>query len=131
MRAVDTKVLVRFLVADDPAQARKVKRLFEQAEESGERFLVTTPVVLELVWVLSSVYDLSRAEVLEAVELLTQLPILEFEADQAVRRLVRLGGSGTADLADLLIGLVGEAAGSETTLTFEKRLVRTGLFQHL
>ena len=131
MKALDTNVLVRFLVKDDNAQAFRVKSLFESAEVSGERFLVTTPSLLELIWVLTAVYDFTRSEFLEAILLLSQMPILEFEDFELVGRLIRLGGDTTADLPDLVIGLSGAARGCESTLTFEKGLEKTGLFERV
>ncbi|MCP3963530.1 MAG: type II toxin-antitoxin system VapC family toxin [bacterium] len=131
MKALDTNVLVRFLVNDDDAQGRRVKRLFEQAEESRNRFLITNAVVLEILWVLSAVYDFTRQEVLQALELLTELPILAFESHDGILELIRLGRDMKADLPDLLIGLSGRTAGCGTTLTFDQGLGDTGLFEQL
>lgn len=131
MKALDTNVLVRFLVADEKSQAGKVRRLFEAAERENESFCVSWVVLLELIWVLSAAYDFSRAEVLEAIELLSQMPILEFEDHDRTRRLVETGRATTADLSDLLIGLVAQGNGCEATLTFDRKLARTGLFEVL
>jgi predicted nucleic-acid-binding protein len=131
MKALDTNVLVRFLVNDDKAQGRRVNLLFERTEEAADQFLITTPVVLELLWVLSAVYDFTREESLHAVELLTQMPILAFDDYDGMQQLIRLGRSTKADLPDLLIGLAGKASGCETTVTFEKVLAQTGLFEQL
>jgi len=54
MRALDTNVLVRYLVVDDEAMASRALRLFKEAEGLGEAFLVTTPVLLDSLWVLLS-----------------------------------------------------------------------------
>ena len=129
MKALDTNVLVRFLVADDATQAGKVRRLFEKAERTRDCFLVTTVVTLELIWVLTAVYDFSRVEVLQAIDLLTQMPILEFEGHDRVRQLIQLGRSSSADLPDLVIGLAARAHGCKSTLTFDRKLTRTGLFE--
>jgi predicted nucleic-acid-binding protein len=131
MKALDTNVLVRFLVNDDQAQGRRVKSLFESAEQAGESFLITTPVVMELLWVLSAVYEFSHGELVEALELLSQMPLLEFENSGALKQLIRLGRSLRADLPDLWIGLAGQARGCDSTLTFEKRLANTGLFERI
>ncbi len=131
MKALDTNVIVRFLINDDRTQGRKARVLFESAERTGERYLITTPVLLETIWVLSAVYDLAREDVLHALELLTQIPFLEFESYETVLELVRLGATTNADLPDLLIGLSGKAAGCESTLTFDKGLGPTGLFERL
>ena len=131
MKALDTNVIIRFLLNDDKTQAHKVKTIFERAETTGEQYFVATPVVLETVWVLSAVYDFNRQEVLQALELLTELPILDFADFDLIREVVRLGRDTKADIPDLLIGLSGKSAGCETTLTFEKGLGRTGLFERV
>jgi predicted nucleic-acid-binding protein len=131
VKALDTNVLVRFLINDDPEQGARVRTLFEDAEAEGVRFLISRAVLLELIWVLSAVYEFTRGEVLEAVELLTRLSVLEFDDLDGALTLVRLGRSTRADLADLVIGLAAHAKGCETTLTFEKGLEATRLFQRL
>ena len=55
MRALDTNVIVRFLIRDDERQAGRARRLLEDAEESGGRYLVTRVVMLETIWVLCAV----------------------------------------------------------------------------
>ena len=74
-----------------------------------------------------------RAVVLdpEALELLTGMPIFEFERYDTTIRLISVGRSEVADLPDLLIALAAKAQGSETTLTFEKRLAKTDFFERL
>lgn len=131
MKALDTNVLARFLVNDDPRQARRVTDLFTSAEGDGDQFLVPTLVLLELIWVLESVYEFSRNEILEACELLAQMPVLSFENYADLQRLISFGRTTNVHLPDLLIGLTGQSCGCEMTLTFEKGLERTGLFERL
>lgn len=131
MKALDTNVVIRFLINDDKIQGRRVRKVFEEAEESGRSFLLTTPVILEMIWVLSAVYDFTREEILHALELLTEMPILEFEDYDQILQIIYFGKRTRADLPDLLIGLSGKIRGCETTLTFEKGLKQTGLFEQL
>ena len=131
MIALDTNVVVRFLVNDDEVQGRKVRALFYSAEKTGENLFITVPVLLELIWVLSAVYDFTRDEVIEALELLTEMPILRLENFGSVQQLIHLGRVMRADLPDLLIGLTGQTYGCEYTLTFEKGVSKTGLFEQL
>jgi predicted nucleic-acid-binding protein len=128
VKGLDTNVLVRFLVNDDRHQGLQVKELFLEAERTGDPYKVTMPVILELIWVLGSVYDFQRQELLRAVELLTQMPVLEFEDYDALVNWIRLGRSTSEGLADLLIGVTGKAAGCKTTLTFDQSLNSSGLF---
>lgn len=131
MRALDTNVVVRFLLNDDRRQGARAKRLLMRAESSGEPLLLTNPVLLELIRVLTAVYDFSRTEVLDALELLAGMPALCFESYDLVVSLITRGRDGRADLPDLLIGLWAAAQGCDSTVTFEKGLPATGLFERL
>ena len=129
MKAVDTNVLIRFLVGDEQEMMQKVCDLFEQAQERRERLLITTPVLLEVFWVLQTSYDFGRADILDAVETLAALPALEFERNFLPENLVECGRGTNLDLADILIGLSARAQGCETTLSFDKRALRSNLFE--
>jgi len=79
MKAVDTNILVRFLTKDDAIQAQKVYELFKKAETKREPLFVSLLVVLELLWVLESVYSIPREEIVDAINELLYLPVLKFE----------------------------------------------------
>jgi predicted nucleic-acid-binding protein len=129
VKALDTNVVVRFLVADDAGQAAAVGRLFQKAEEERERLFISLPVVLETIWVLTSVYDCPRGKLIEALERLRQLPCLRFDRVRLIDRFLEVARESHADPADLLIGLAGAEAGCDTTITFDRRLAKTGLFE--
>lgn len=131
MKALDTNVLVRFLVCDDKLQATRVRRFLEDAEKKGEQVLVTIPVLLETIWVLKSSYDSSRTAILDALEQLTLTPVFRFEERETINRLIRFGREESVDLADLLIGLAALGAGCEATLTFDKQAAKSDLFELL
>lgn len=63
MIALDTNVVVRFLVADDPAQHAASVRVFG----SGKPLFLADSVFLECCWVLKSCYNLPRAAVVDAL----------------------------------------------------------------
>ena len=76
MIALDTNVIVRFLVRDDEQQAQAVYARLKQAEAARETLFVPLLVVLETIWVLESVYDKSRQEILDSLEDLSNFSIL-------------------------------------------------------
>ena len=129
MMALDTNVLVRFLVADDEAQARAVYTLFKRAEDQRTPFFVSLPVVLELFWVLESAYERSRKETVAAVEGLLRLPVLKVEGEDVVRLVLEDARHTNCDLSDLLIGRVAAKAGCEGVLSFDKKACRHALFR--
>jgi len=70
MKALDTNVVVRFLVGDDQAQAQKVYLLFKEAEKYKQEFYISILVVLEVIWVIESVYHIRRDELLASISVI-------------------------------------------------------------
>ena len=131
MKSLDTNVIIRFLVNDDKNQGAKVKTLFLNAEKKGGTFFIASAVLLELLYVLDSVYELTRMEILKAIESMISMPILIFENTDAAQSLISAGRNSKIDLTDLLIGLISKEAGSETTITFDKKAAKSDLFELL
>lgn len=131
MKALDTNVLVRFLVRDDEQQAMAVYRKFKEAETNKEVFFIPALVVLEIVWVLESVYEVAKQEVLNSIDELLLMPILEFEIQSAIRSFVTSARETKIDLSDLLIAHAAKFSGCECVLTFDKRASSFSLFELL
>lgn len=85
MKAIDTNVLIRFLVKDNEQQADLVYKLFKEAESLKEALFVPIVVVLETIWVLESVYKIPRQEIVDSMNELLLMPIFEFESHQQLR----------------------------------------------
>jgi predicted nucleic-acid-binding protein len=131
MIAVDTNIIVRFLVRDDAKQAELVRRRLKQAEENRERLLIPLLVVLETIWVLESAYDKTRAEILDALRAMRQMPIFEFQGNEVVERLLADGAEYSADLADILIAQSARALNCESGITFDKGAAKLPFFNLL
>ena len=129
--ALDTNVIVRFLVRDDEAQSNLVYKRLKKAELERERLFVPLVVMLETLWVLESAYNLSRDAILSAIEGLRQMSILEIEADQVLERVAESANGMDADLSDLLIMHSAAASGCEAVLTFDKKASRLEFFRML
>jgi len=129
MKALDTNVLIRFLTKDDEQQAETIYRLFKKAESGKEEFWVSLLVVLETLWVMESVYEISRQEILDAISELLLMPILKFEATSAIQDLVASGRESDLDLSDILIAHSAKFSGCECVLTFDKRASNFGFFE--
>jgi predicted nucleic-acid-binding protein len=131
MKALDTNVLIRFLVRDDEQQAETIYRIFKEAESGKEVFFVPLLVVLETVWVLESVYKIPRQEILDSINELILMPILDFEAQPAILSFVSSARETKMELSDLLIAHSAKFSGCECILTFDKRASNFGLFNLL
>ena len=129
MKAIDTNVLVRFLVNDDQSQAQIVRECFRLAETERETFFVPLPVVLETIWVLDSAYGIGRNEIVAVFSDLLLLPILEFENRTALQGMVTAAAANNFDLSDLLIAEVARLAGCQSVLTFDQKAAKSEWFE--
>ena len=65
MKAIDTNVLVRFLVRDDAPMTARARKVFEQARDEANPLLISNLVLLETFWVLGYSYGYSRNAIIE------------------------------------------------------------------
>ena len=121
MKAIDTNVLIRFLVKDNDQQAELVYKLFKKAESSKEALFVPLAVVLETVWVLESAYKIPRQEIVDSINELLLMPIFKFESHSAIMNFVSSAKETKTDLSDILIAHSALSAGCECMLTFDKK----------
>lgn len=122
MNGVDTNVLVRYLVQDDPSQAKTSARFVRSGCTPEEPCVVNRIVLCELVWVLERAYGYSReriAEVLERMFKTVQFRIENLPTSWSALRLYR---DSQADFADCLLGEINRRTlGCEVTVTFDKK----------
>lgn len=120
MIALDTNVLVRLLVQDDPDQARLAGEVIDRLTEEAPGF-VGREVLVELVWVLERAYRLGRAEIAGALDRLlasTELVIEEGDQVGPALELYRNDGFG---FADLMIAAAARRAGASEVVTFDRK----------
>ncbi len=131
MKGLDTNVIIRFLVNDDRKQALTVKTLFLKAEKEGMMFYIPTIVLLEMIYVLESVYEYQRDEILNALESLLLMKILVFENPDLLGKFIQAGKRTKIELEDILIGLSAVEKDCDITLTFDKKAAKSPLFELL
>ncbi len=114
MHAVDTNILVRFLTADDPKQARAARRVIE----AGDIFIGTT-VILETEWVLRAGYGFTPTEIVKGLRGLGGLDGISIEEPAEISRALDAMISGM-DFADALH--LARSSHCSAFVTFDKKL---------
>lgn len=130
MIALDTNVLVRFLVADDPVQTAKATRLLERTIARGDALFVSDVVLCEVVWVLSASYSVGRDEIVAALHRLLQARSVVFASREEIHRAVEAFARGRGDFADYVIREHARSAGCEHVVTFDRALLAETGFAH-
>lgn len=122
MIGLDTSVLARYLVQDDPRQSARASALVRSAAEARELLFVSTIVLCELVWVLESAFGYEKRAVVDVIEKILQTDQIVIEDRDEARSALGSYRRGKADFSDYLIGRSGLAHGCDRTATFERAL---------
>ena len=126
MHAIDTNVLVRLIARDDPKQVAAAESV------ASKGAWVSHLVLMEAVWVLSSVYDIDAEGVATAIEMLLEHDSLALQDPDVVqaalgifRERPKLGFS------DCLIYEVARKVGHIPLATFDRELSKLENAQRL
>jgi predicted nucleic-acid-binding protein len=119
MRAVDTNVVVRLVVRDDPEQVRAA----EVFTASGS--WVSHLVLVEATWVLEAVYDRTAAQIATAVEMLLNHKDLTIQdAEVVVAALENFRKRPALGFSDCLVLEIARKAGYLPLGTFDRNLAK-------
>ncbi|HXU33641.1 MAG TPA: type II toxin-antitoxin system VapC family toxin [Thermoanaerobaculia bacterium] len=131
MIALDTNILIRLLVRDDPGQTALAERLLQEASDADETCFISDPVLCEVEWVLESSYRAKRGDVLAAMQELLAGDLFVFEDREILHQVIARYQESKADFSDCLIGAKARAKGARTTYTFERVLTEAQGFTRL
>jgi predicted nucleic-acid-binding protein len=120
---LDTNVLVRFLIQDDPAQGRAATALFRSLSSSRPGW-VGLAVILETAWVMKSVRKMDRETIARTLSSLLTVDSLVVEQADALEEALRRFRSTKAEFADCLIAASARAAVCSKTVTFDQIAAR-------
>ena len=120
MPALDTNILVRYIVQDDAAQPAAAKRHISRCVAEGATLFVPVTVVLELEWVLRASFEFGKDDVLLTLSSLFSAAELTFESERALEVALQLFRKASADFADCLHVALATQAGEHPLWTFDK-----------
>lgn len=118
LTGIDTNVLLRVLLQDDPVQGPIAARFFRELGTGSPGF-ITQVTLAEIYWVLARAKRLPRATCLAVIRRLVETEVLEFDDGEGVVRALSLAEAG-ADFADALIQGAMELFGVDETVTFDR-----------
>lgn len=123
MAALDTNVLVRYLVSDEKKQFKIAKEFIEGSASDGSLF-VPISVVIELEWVLRSLYDLDKDTMLELFGRLLESSELKFQEEPSLEIALSLYSENNTDFADCLHTASAFTYGYTPLMTFDRKASR-------
>ena len=131
MIGLDTNVLVRYLVQDDPRQSAIATRFIEGTLSAEDPGFVASVTLCEIAWVLAESYGADRKRIREVIERLLATKQLVVEQAELVWKALRAWEGVNTDFSDALIGQIAIAHGGEKTVTFDRTAARLPGFELL
>jgi len=117
---LDTNVLLRYLAQDDPKQSPRATEIIERRLTEQNPGFVSLVTILEVAWVLKSLFKRSRQQIANDVEMLLAADTLEVQNEQEVYLAVVSLRNGIGTFEDALIGSLSTWRGCTATLTFDE-----------
>ncbi len=123
MRGIDTNLLLRAVLDDDPSQSSKAKAFLATLtlEEPG---YVSLAVALEFHWVLKTRYRIPPKTIATIFTRLLAASTIEFAELDTLLEALHRSTTLNADFADAVIAGLARRAGCDATLTFDKKAAR-------
>lgn len=123
MIALDTNILVRFLVKDDAVQTLKATNFINSLTQVYPGF-VSREVILEFFWILNGTYNYSRLKIANALDGLLNSQEIMVESSNNVRAVVKQYRNSNYDFPDLMISTASKRAGAQELVTYDRKASR-------
>jgi predicted nucleic-acid-binding protein len=120
MIGIDTNILLRLWLNDDPAQSKRIDQLLAAHGGLPGSLLVTDVVLVEAVWTLKSAFEQDKHAQLIAVRSLLEETAFAFEDREAVAAALTLFDAGSCGFADCLVVAKHARQGCDFTATFDR-----------
>ncbi|MFN2308138.1 MAG: PIN domain-containing protein [Gammaproteobacteria bacterium] len=127
MIGLDTNIVVRFLMQDDPHQAARATAFIEQQLSPENRGFISLVVLVEIAWVLRSCYGIDRETLIRTFRALLETRQLWLERPDLVVRTLRRFEDTPADFSDALIVELAHAQGCVETVSFDRKSGSVGM----
>ncbi|MCY4424640.1 MAG: type II toxin-antitoxin system VapC family toxin [Acidimicrobiaceae bacterium] len=124
MTALDTSVIVRYLVGDDAVQAAAARALMDRLTPDDPGF-ICREVAVEVAWVLERSYRFARGRIAATLMDLTASDSLVVEDSDDVAAAAHRYGQGGPGFSDLMILSAAERASAAPVRTLDRRLAET------
>jgi len=128
MIGLDTNILVRYLVQDDPVQSAKATELIERRLTPDNPGFISIVAMVETVWVLDRSYGFAAQEIAATIERILESETLAVENEREVFTAMISLKDGRM-FADAIIGALGRKAGCSYTFTFDRKALRLPEFR--
>jgi len=127
MIALDTNVVIRYLMQDEPQQSARASAFIEQNLSTENPGNISLIVLAEIAWVLRSCYGIDREKISRTCRALLETRQLWIERADLVVRALRRYSDNAVDFSDALIVELARDQGCSETVSFDRKASSLGV----
>ena len=131
MIGIDTNIVVRLIVDDEPKQAVAARDFIRDRCTPEDPGYISNIVLAEVAWILSRGYGYSRNDIADAIERVMETAQLQIESSTDVAAALVDYRRGPAGFTDCLIGHLHRTAECTHTITFDRKAAKLTGFELL
>jgi predicted nucleic-acid-binding protein len=131
MLGIDTNVLIRYIVQDDPEQSKHATQFIETVCKEENMIFISGIVLCELVWVLESAYEYQKKNILEVLEKILRTREFCIHQPEILWNAFHDYKKIAVDFSDSYIAHLNHANQCEHTITFDKKATKLSTFKLL
>ncbi|MCX8009159.1 MAG: type II toxin-antitoxin system VapC family toxin [Patescibacteria group bacterium] len=120
MECIDANILLRFLLNDHPTQSQRVKALFETAQKKNKQYWTTHVIIMEVIFVLESYYEIPRSVISESVKKIIGLDCVCIEEPTLVLEALDLYERKHIDFVDAYTAVRMKHRACSTIISFDR-----------
>ncbi|OGX49850.1 MAG: hypothetical protein A3G88_01425 [Omnitrophica WOR_2 bacterium RIFCSPLOWO2_12_FULL_63_16] len=119
MTFLDTNVILRYFVWDDPVKGERARRLFARIHAGRERVMTSVLVVAEVVWVAESQYGYPKVKLIELLQRFLNTPNLEIDRKDLLLAAVNLFELQPIDFIDAYHAVLMQTLGIQQIYSYD------------
>lgn len=127
MIGLDTNVLVRYVMQDDPVQTQKATDFIENNLSEEQLGYIPLIALAEFIWVLKRCYGLTKDNLVDAIEALLTTKQFLVERKGVAWKAMRIYQQNSGDYSDTLIAVIAQNDGCADIVTFDKKAQSIGM----
>ncbi len=122
MIAIDTNILVRYILQDDDIQSPLASELIDVQCSEKNPAVINMIVLCELIWVLRFTYKYEREHLVPLLKQILSTDCFNVQNSSLVWKATYDFENGNADFSDYLIAHINRSdMGAKLTVTFDKK----------
>lgn len=126
---IDTNIFIRFFVNDGTQEHKIVEKFFNKLVVSDTKYMTSTMVIAEIIWVLEKYYKMEKKNVCENIRLILDTPNILIKEKYILHNAIETFKKQNIDFIDAYNYAYALKNGSSKIISYDKHFDRLALLK--